>query len=84
MTQQAELYKRIDTLPPKYFGEVIDFVGYLEHKARQETAHTPQSTREQLIAREREVFDRYAEEINREMEDVLKYQIPMRCFDQLS
>jgi len=77
MTQQAELYKRIDTLPPKYFGEVIDFVGYLEHKARQETAQTPQSTREQLLAREREVFNKYAEELNREMEDVLLDQVPI-------
>jgi len=36
MTQQAELLKKIDALPPKYFGEVIDFVGYLEKKARQD------------------------------------------------
>jgi len=36
MTQQAELLKKIDTLPPKYFGEVIDFVGYLQNKERQE------------------------------------------------
>jgi len=33
MTQQAELHKKIDTLPPEYFGEVIDFVGYLQQKA---------------------------------------------------
>jgi len=32
MTQQAELLRKIDTLPPKYFGEVIDFVGYLQQK----------------------------------------------------
>jgi len=37
MTQQAELLQKIDTLPPEYFGEVIDFVGYLQQKARQET-----------------------------------------------
>ena len=36
MTQQAELLKNIDTLPQKYFGEVIDFVGYLQQKAQQE------------------------------------------------
>ncbi|MCL2068136.1 MAG: hypothetical protein FWG99_11825 [Treponema sp.] len=36
MTQQAELLKKIDALPPKYFGEVIDFVGYLQHKAQHE------------------------------------------------
>jgi len=34
MTQQAELLKKIDTLPPKYYGEVIDFVGYLQQKAK--------------------------------------------------
>jgi len=34
MTQQAELLKRIDTLPSKYYGEVIDFVGYLQQKAK--------------------------------------------------
>jgi len=36
MTQQAELMNKIDKIPPKYFGEVIDFLGYLEHKAQQE------------------------------------------------
>ena len=40
MTQQAELLKRIDTLPPKYFGEVYDFLGYLQHKAEQEVNKT--------------------------------------------
>jgi len=33
MTQQAELHRKIDTLPPEYFGEVIDFVGYLQKRA---------------------------------------------------
>jgi len=32
MTQQAELHQKIDTLPPEYFGEVIDFVVYLQQK----------------------------------------------------
>jgi len=32
MTQQAELLRKIDTLPPEHFGEVIDFVGYLQQK----------------------------------------------------
>jgi len=36
MTQQAELLRKIDALPPKYFGEVIDFVGYLQKKAQNE------------------------------------------------
>jgi hypothetical protein len=35
MTQQAELFKKIDKLPPQYFGEVFDFVEYLQHKAQQ-------------------------------------------------
>jgi len=33
MTQQAELFRKIENLPPQYFGEVIDFVGYLQQKA---------------------------------------------------
>jgi len=36
MTQQAELLKMIDTLPPKHYGEVVDFVGYLQQKAQNE------------------------------------------------
>ena len=38
MTQQAELLRNIDTLPQKYFGEVFDFVGYLQQKAQQAVA----------------------------------------------
>ena len=34
MTGHAELLKEIDRLPPQYFGEVIDFVGYLRQKAK--------------------------------------------------
>ena len=40
MTQQAELMIRIDKIPQKYFGEVIDFLGYLQHKAEQEVNKT--------------------------------------------
>ena len=36
MIQQAELLNKIDKIPQKYFGEVIDFLGYLQHKAQQE------------------------------------------------
>jgi len=36
MTQQAELLSKIDKLPPQYYGEVIDFVGYLQQKTQQE------------------------------------------------
>jgi len=37
MTQQAELLQKIDTLPPEYFGEVFDFVGFLQQKVRRKT-----------------------------------------------
>ena len=40
MKQHAELLKEIDKLPPKYFGEVFDFVGYLRQKAQTETEDT--------------------------------------------
>jgi len=33
MTQQAELFREIEKLPPQDFGQVIDFVRYLQHKA---------------------------------------------------
>jgi len=36
MTRQAELLSIVDTLPPQYFGEVINFAGYLQQKAQQE------------------------------------------------
>jgi len=36
MTQHSELLKQIDTLPPRYFGEVYDFVGYLQQKSKTE------------------------------------------------
>ena len=36
MSQQAELLNKINKIPPKYFGELIDFLGYLQHKAQQE------------------------------------------------
>ena len=40
MTQQVEIMNKIDKIPPKYFGEVIDFLGYLQHKAEQEANDT--------------------------------------------
>ena len=36
MTEHAELLKKIDKLPPKYFGEVYDFIGYLLQKVKDE------------------------------------------------
>ena len=40
MTQQAEIMNKIDKIPQKYIGEVIDFLGYLQHKAEQEANNT--------------------------------------------
>jgi hypothetical protein len=36
MTEHAELLKKIDTLSSKYYGEVFDFVGYLQQRAQNE------------------------------------------------
>ena len=77
MTQQAELLRSIDTLPPKYLGEVIDFVGYLQHKAQKAAAQQATFTKEQRAAREKAAFVKYADELNAEAEDVLKYQVPL-------
>jgi len=32
MVERNVLQKEIDTLPPRYYGEVIDFVGYIKEK----------------------------------------------------
>jgi hypothetical protein len=77
MTQQAELLNKINKLPPKYFGEVIDFVSYLQYKARQETPHAAKTSNqyvglsEEEAARDVEIITRYAEELNREAAEVL-------------
>jgi len=34
MTERAVLLDRIDKLPPRYFGVVIDFVEYLRNKTQ--------------------------------------------------
>jgi len=36
MTERAALLEEIDKLPPKYFGEVINFVEYLQKKTQNE------------------------------------------------
>ena len=87
MTQQAELLNIVNTLPQKYFGEVIDFVEYLQYKAQQEAAQQAAAqqaaaqlaadTKEQRAAKEKAAFIKYADELNAEAEDVLKYQVPL-------
>jgi hypothetical protein len=41
MSQTELLMKEIEGLPPQYVGEVIDFVGYLKHKAAQTEDECP-------------------------------------------
>ena len=77
MTQQAELLNIVDKLPQKYFVEIINFAGYLQHKVRQEAAQQAACTKEQRAAKEKAAFIKYAEELNVEAEDVLKYQVPL-------
>lgn len=64
---QVDIMNKIDKIPPKYFGEVIDFLEYVQHKAQQETLKTP-------AVRDSELFEKYADELNAEAEDVLSYQ----------
>jgi hypothetical protein len=40
MIQQAELFNKIEKIPPKYFGEIVDFLGYLQNKAQKEENDT--------------------------------------------
>ena len=69
MTKYAVLQREIETLPPKYFGEVVNFVGYLQKKAQQEAVEIAAAGK-----RDKELINRYADELNKEMEDVLLYQ----------
>jgi len=32
MVERAVLLKEIDSLPPRYYNEVVDFVGYIKNK----------------------------------------------------
>ena len=36
MVEKSALMKEIDSLPPRYYGEVIDFVGYIKEKKAKE------------------------------------------------
>jgi phosphoribosyl-ATP pyrophosphohydrolase len=69
MIDQAVLQREIETLPPKYIGEVVDFVGYLHKKAQQEAVEIAMAGKH-----DKEIINRYADELNKEMEDVLSYQ----------
>jgi phosphoribosyl-ATP pyrophosphohydrolase len=69
MIDKALLQREIEALPPKYIGEVVDFVGYLQKKAQQEAVEIAMAGK-----RDKEIINRYADELNKEMEDVLSYQ----------
>ena len=36
MVERSVLLKEIDSLPPRYYGEVVDFVGYIKAKKARE------------------------------------------------
>ena len=36
MVERSVLLKEIDSLPPRYYGEVVDFVGYIKEKKAKE------------------------------------------------
>ncbi len=80
MTQQVELLKEIDVLPPKYFGEVLDFIGYLRYKEQLETAPVKRSR--MTAEEETEYFNQNAEWLNREAMDVLSYQVDIWSADR--
>ena len=49
MPQQADLLNIVNTLPQKYFSEIISFLRHLQHKAQQEAAEAECET---IAARE--------------------------------
>ena len=74
MTNQAIIQKEIESLPPQYYDEVVAFIDYLRHKSQQATAKQTAAqarTWDQIRTRESECINRHAEELNKEMEDIL-------------
>ena len=68
MTQQAELLKNIDTLPKQYFGEIFDFVGYLQQKAQQAQAAAQQAVVQYENDDEASAYKAMAADTEREQE----------------
>ena len=54
MPQQADLLNIVNTLPQKYFGEIISFLRHLQHKSQQEAAQqaATEDVSETIAARE--------------------------------
>jgi len=44
MIERSALLKEIDSLPPRYYGEVVDFVGYIKEKKLKETFSLEKAT----------------------------------------
>jgi len=87
MVERAVLHKEIDKLPPQYFAEVIDFVGYLQYKAQQAAVPARRELTTEEAAQfkimpnpkmtteeEKEYFRKNAEWLNREAMDVFEDQ----------
>jgi hypothetical protein len=55
MTDRAELLKEIDKLPPKYFEEVSDFVGFLQQKAQDANSNDVEAYKAMAADTEREL-----------------------------
>ena len=55
MTESTSLIKEIESLPPKYFTEVLDFVGYLRQKAQNEMADETEAYKAMAADTEREI-----------------------------
>jgi len=54
MTERAVLIEEIDKLPPKYFGEVINFVEYLQKKTQKENEDDAEGYKAMAADTERE------------------------------
>jgi len=54
MTKSSVLLKEIENLPAKYYGEVLNFVGYLQQKAQNEITDDAESYQAMASDTERE------------------------------
>jgi len=54
MTERAALLNEIEKLPPKYFGEVINFVEYLRQKTQKEYGNDTEGYKAMAADTERE------------------------------
>jgi len=54
MTERAVLLNEIEKLPPKYFGEVINFVEYLRQKTQKEYENDAEGYKAMAADTERE------------------------------